>query len=159
MPHEINTTFATAFNKHYTKLLKANNMATSSVKYLGNLRTECTHERSGTKIITDAPIDNNGMGEAFSPTDLLATSYASCMITIIGIHCNKNGLSFKSAEASVVKSMGSGPRKVSAIDINLDLSGNNWTEEEKKAVIAAAEVCPVALSVSDAISVNINYTF
>ncbi len=134
-------------------------MATSRVKYLGDLRCECTHERSGTKIITDAPIDNKGKGEAFSPTDLLATSYASCMITIIGIHCNSYNLPFDHAEATVVKTMVSGPRKVSAIDIEMDLSGNKWSEEEREKVIIAAEACPVALSVSDGIAININYKY
>jgi len=156
---EINTNFAAAFNRHYTKLLKANNMATSHVKYLGDLRTECTHKRSGTKIITDAPLDNNGKGEAFSPTDILATSFASCMMTIIGIYCNKNGHSFESAEATVLKTMVSGPRKVSAIDIDMNLSGNNWSNEEREKIIIAAEACPVALSIDDTISININYTY
>ena len=63
-------------------------MITSKVEYLGDLRTKCTHLQSQTEIITDAPIDNNGKGEAFSPTDLVATAYASCMITIMGIFCN-----------------------------------------------------------------------
>ena len=65
---------------------------TSKVVYLGDLRTECTHIQSGTKIITDAPLDNQGKGEAFSPTDLLATSLASCMMTIIGIYCKNHGI-------------------------------------------------------------------
>jgi len=69
-------------------------MITSKVEYLGGLRTEATHIASGNKIITDAPVDNFGKGEAFSPTDLLATSYASCLLTIVGIYCQNHGLSF-----------------------------------------------------------------
>ena len=73
-------------------------MITSKVTYLGNLRTSCEHLASGTKIITDAPVDNQGKGEAFSPTDLVATSFASCMITIIGIYCDNHQLNFQHAE-------------------------------------------------------------
>ena len=65
-------------------------MATSKVEYLGGLRTKCTHLKSGQEVITDAPVDNNGKGEAFSPTDLVATAYVSCMYTIIGIYCEKS---------------------------------------------------------------------
>lgn len=134
-------------------------MPTSIVNYLGELRTECTHEKSGEKFITDAPTDNNGKGEAFSPTDLLATSYASCMITIMGIYCNNNGLTFKNAKAEVTKIMGSNPRRVSKIEIYIDLSGNDWTEEERTRVIRAGEACPVAKSVSEALEVELTYNF
>ena len=83
--------------------------ATSTVTYKGNLRTEATHLKSGNDIITDAPVDNNGKGEAFSPTDLVATSLASCMITIMGIKADRMDLDIEGAAASVVKVMASGP--------------------------------------------------
>jgi putative redox protein len=73
-------------------------MLTSTVKYLGDLRTECTHLKSNTIIVTDAPVDNKGKGSTFSPTDLVATAYASCMLTIMGIYCNEHQLEFKHAE-------------------------------------------------------------
>ena len=79
---------------------------TSKVVYLGDLRTECTHIQSGKKIITDAPTDNHGKGEAFSPTDLLATSLASCMMTIIGIYCKNHEINFHSCSADIEKIMG-----------------------------------------------------
>ena len=117
---------------------------TSKVTYLGDLRTSCTHLASGTQIITDAPIDNHGKGEAFSPTDLVATSLASCMITIMGIYCNEHQIAFKHAEASIAKIMASAPRRIEKIVVELDLSDNNWDETTRKKVIAAGKACPVA---------------
>jgi putative redox protein len=134
-------------------------MATTTIKYLGDLRVECVHEKSGTKIVTDAPVDNNGKGSSFSPTDLCATAYLSCMVTIIGIYCDKNDLEFVHAEGSVDKIMASGPRRISRLEINLDLSGNNWSNEERQGVIKAAEACPVAQSVSSDMEVDIKYQF
>lgn len=134
-------------------------MATSTVKYLGDLQTECVHLKSGQKFVTDAPVDNNGKGSAFSPTDLLATSYASCMITIIGIYCNNNNIEFNHAEADVIKSMESNPRRVGKIEINLNLEGNNWDTQQQAKIIKAAEACPVAKSVNESMEIEISYTF
>lgn len=132
-------------------------MYTSTVKYLGDLRTECTHEKSQTKIITDAPIDNNGLGSAFSPTDLLATSYASCMLTIMGIYCNNHGYEFKQGSANVTKIMSAAPRKVEKIIIEMDLKGNNWDEKTSQKVISAGKTCPVALTLEN--NVEVEFTF
>jgi uncharacterized OsmC-like protein len=117
---------------------------TSKVTYLGNLRTSCTHLASGTTIITDAPIDNHGKGEAFSPTDLVATSLASCMITIMGIYCQEHGILFNSCEASVLKVMASSPRRIEKVQVEMDLNGNDWDEKTLKKVIAAGKACPIA---------------
>ena len=95
-------------------------MATSRVEYLGELRTKCTHLKSGTEIYTDAPVDNNGKGESFSPTDLVATSYASCMLTIVGIYCEKNEIELKGATADVTKVMDASPRRIGALSIDID---------------------------------------
>lgn len=132
-------------------------MVTAEVEYLGGLRTSCKHLRSGTEIITDAPIDNNGKGESFSPTDLVATAYASCMMTIIGIHCDENGFSFNKAKASVNKIMSSGPRRIGKIEIEMDLSGNGWTKEQSERILRVAEACPVAKSVHENIEIQIIY--
>lgn len=134
-------------------------MATARIEYLGNLQTKCTHLKSGQEFLTDAPVDNNGKGSAFSPTDLLATAYVSCMITIMGIHCDQNNIEFKSCIAEVTKEMASGPRRVNRLTIDFDLTGNNWTTEQKNRIIKAGEACPVAMSVSDDMEVMINYTF
>lgn len=129
-------------------------MITSEVEYLGGLRTKCTHLQSGTEILTDAPVDNKGKGEAFSPTDLIATAYASCMITIIGIYCNEHGINFEHAKASVQKIMESNPRRIGKIVIELDLSGNNWTDLEAEKAIRAGKACPVAKTIGEHVEVE-----
>ena len=95
-------------------------MSTSTVLYKNNLRTEATHTASGQIILTDAPIDNNGKGEAFSPTDLVATALASCMITIIAIAAEKNNIDVSKTSANVKKIMGVNPRTISDIVIDAD---------------------------------------
>jgi organic hydroperoxide reductase OsmC/OhrA len=130
---------------------------TASVEYLGNLRTKCTHLPSGSVIHTDAPLDNKGLGQAFSPTDLLATSYASCMLTIIGIFCQEHAMNFEHGKASVVKEMSSGPRRIGKLIIAMDLRGNGWSNEEFERVIRAGKSCPVAHSVSG--NIEIEFTF
>ncbi|MFM6945505.1 MAG: OsmC family protein [Flavobacteriales bacterium] len=131
-------------------------MKTARVSYLGELRTQAQHLGSGTTIITDAPLDNHGKAEAFSPTDLVATSLASCIMTIMGIYCQSNGIEFKAAEASVEKHMATAPRRISKIVIDLDLSGNNWDETTKKKVIAAGKACPVAHTLEGNVDLEIN---
>jgi len=116
---------------------------TSKVSYLGNLRTSCTHLASGNTIFTDAPVDNKGKGEAFSPTDLVATSLASCMITIMGIYCQEHGVDFSSCEASVLKIMANSPRRIEKVVVEMDLSGNHWDKKTLHKVIAAGKACPV----------------
>ncbi|MEN9973065.1 MAG: hypothetical protein RIS20_1412 [Bacteroidota bacterium] len=132
-------------------------MATARVSYLGNLRTSCEHLASGTKILTDAPIDNQGKGEAFSPTDLVATSLASCMMTIMGIYCQTHGITFESCEATVVKHMSSGPRRIAKVVVNMDLNGNDWDELTCKKVIMAGRACPVALTLEGNVELEFNF--
>jgi uncharacterized OsmC-like protein len=131
-------------------------MKTASVRYLGELRTECTHLGSGTKIITDAPLDNHGKAEAFSPTDLVATSLASCVMTIMGIYCQTHQIPFVAAEATIEKQMDTDPRRIAKIILDLDLSGNNWDELTKKKVIAAGKACPVAHTLEGNVSLELN---
>ena len=130
---------------------------TSKVVYLGDLRTECTHIQSGTKIITDAPLDNQGKGEAFSPTDLLATSLASCMMTIIGIYCKNHGINFDSCTAEIEKIMGINPRKVEKIIVHMDFTGNNWDSSTLEKVIIAGKTCPVAKTIEDSVQIEFNF--
>lgn len=117
---------------------------TSKVSYLGNLRTSCTHLASGTTIITDAPVDNHGKGETFSPTDLVATSLASCMMTIMGIYCQEHEIEFNFCEASILKIMAASPRRIEKVVVEMDLKGNDWDEKTIQKVIAAGRACPVA---------------
>lgn len=134
-------------------------MKTSSVKYLGNLRTEITHLKSGNSGVTDAPTDNNGKGSNFSPTDLVATSLASCMITMIGIYCDQNSFEFHQAEAEVTKKMGSNPRRIIEIEIDLDLSENQFPREIQDRIIRVAKTCPVANSLHPEINQKLNIKF
>jgi len=130
---------------------------TSKVVYLGDLRTECTHIQSGTKIITDAPLDNQGKGEAFSPTDLLATSLASCMMTIIGIYCKNHEINFDSCTSEIEKIMGVNPRKVEKIIVHMDFTGNNWDSSTLEKVIIAGKTCPVAKTIEDSVQIEFNF--
>jgi putative redox protein len=124
------------------------NMAyTSEVTYLGGLRTEAVHLQSGSKILTDAPKDNHGKGEAFSPTDLAATSLASCMLSVMGILAKKEGITqFDGAVAKVTKVMYAEPRRIGEIHVSITMPANNFTEKEKKMYENAAHTCPVAKS-------------
>ncbi len=120
-------------------------MATIETTYLGGLRTEATHVQSGTKILTDAPTDNQGKGEAFSPTDLLAESLAGCMLTTMGIVAKANNIDIDNTHCSVTKIMAANPRRVSEIVINLKFP-KEYTEEEKKLLEKTCYNCPVFLS-------------
>ena len=132
-------------------------MKISEVSYLGNLRTACKHLKSGDTIITDAPIDNNGKGEAFSPTDLLATSLASCAITIIGIYCKTNNIRFEHCDATVYKIMGAAPRKVDRIVVEFSVKENQWDEVTMNKIQQVAASCPVDLTLKN--NVIIEYKF
>ena len=129
-------------------------MVTSEVKYLGELRTECTHLASGEIIYTDAPIDNKGKGQKFSPTDLVATAYASCMLTIIGIYCQEHELKFVNGMAKITKVMASSPRRIGKIQIEMDLKGNGWNEIETEKVIRAGKACPVAKTLANDVEIE-----
>lgn len=120
-------------------------MASIKTIYLGDLSVKSTHLKSNTLLETDAPVDNNGKGESFSPTDLVVASLCSCMITIMGIRANKSGFELKRCEASLTKHMLSDPRRIGKIEIDMELD-DIYTDKEKKILEAAAETCPVALS-------------
>jgi putative redox protein len=120
---------------------------TSKVEYLGELRTEGVHLQSGTVIQTDAPKDNHGKGEAFSPTDLVATALASCMISIMGIVAMKEGITpVDGAIAEVIKVMYPDPRRIGEVHIKITFPSKEYSEKEKKMYENAARTCPVAKS-------------
>lgn len=117
---------------------------TSKVIYQGNLRTEATHLRSGTRIETDAPTDNNGKGERFSPTDLVATALASCMLTIMGIAARTHEINIEGTDCQIEKIMASNPRRINIIRIEMTIRGaNNYSDKEKQIMEKAALTCPV----------------
>ena len=121
-------------------------MATSKITYNGNLRTTAMHYRSKDEIITDAPIDNHGKGEAFSPTDLAATSLACCMLTIIGINADEYGYSIDGTTVELTKIMESNPRRIGEIVVEFTFPKNNYSDKEKKLIEASAKTCPIAKS-------------
>ena len=133
-------------------------MSTSKIIYKNNLRTEAQHIASGQKIITDAPLDNNGKGEAFSPTDLVATALASCMITIMAIAAEKNGINISETSASVKKVMGTNPRTISDIVIEITMS-KDLALKDRKRLEKAALACPVHKSLHPDMNKEITFSY
>jgi uncharacterized OsmC-like protein len=121
-------------------------MTTSTVNYTGDMRSTCTHVRSNQAIITDAPVDNHGKGEAFSPTDLLATSLATCALTTVAILGKAKNINIDGANAEVIKHMASDPRRVAKIEVHIHMPDNNYTNEEKEFIKTTIFNCPVAKS-------------
>ena len=130
----------------------------SKVTYKGSLRTEAIHLQSGNSIITDAPIDNHGKGEAFSPTDLVATALASCMLTIMGIVANRNHLKINGTTAEIEKIMGANPRRINEIKINIRFN-ENFDKKTKRKLENAALTCPVSNSLSENLDESIKFIY
>lgn len=131
---------------------------TSKVIYKGDLRTECEHLQSGNKFITDAPPDNQGKGEAFSPTDTVATALASCMLTIMGIKAKDLGIDIEETSARVTKHMAADPRRISKIEIEFTF---NKEHDRKNRIILenAAKTCPVIYSLHPDIEKVISFNY
>ncbi|MBR6660687.1 MAG: OsmC family protein [Bacteroidales bacterium] len=127
--------------------------------YLGGLRTEIEHLQSGNKVITDAPLDNNGKGEYFSPTDLFASSLGSCMLTIMGISANSYGFSIDGTTVEIEKIMGTNPRRVVEIVVTLNFPKNDYTPQQKRLIEASAKTCPVANSLHPDIKKTITFNY
>ena len=134
-------------------------MDTALVKYLGGLRTEATHLRSGEKIITDAPLDNHGQGAAFSPTDLMSTSLACCMMTLMGIAAEAKSTPLNGLKASVVKHMDSDPRRVGRIELHFELDGKVLDDRQRKILEHAARTCPVAMSLRPELVQEVSFLY
>lgn len=132
------------------------------VVYLGDLRTSATHLASGQKIETDAPVDNQGKGQRFSPTDLTCSSLASCMMTIMGIMAQRDQIDMTKLKARVQKIMASTPRKISEIIVHIDwpdcpLAQDDQKQREKYK--RAALTCPVHLSLDESVKKTIHFNF
>ena len=135
-------------------------METARSIYLGELRTKATHVRSGEVIITDAPPDNQGKGEYFSPTDLVATALASCMMTVLGIAGRTFGFNLDGTEAVVTKVMSQEtPRRIVHVKVELTFPDIRYTEKEKIIIERIARNCPVALSLHPDLSQEIVFNF
>jgi putative redox protein len=130
---------------------------TATTEYKGNLRTEAKHALSGNTIITDAPPDNNGKGEAFSPTDLVSAALSSCMMTIMGIIAERENIILKGLKAEVVKVMAANPRRIAEIHITFSHPALVATDVQKEKLERAARTCPVALSLSDSLKQEIKF--
>ncbi len=130
-----------------------------TVDYTGGLRCSGTHVRSGNKLTTDAPLDNNGKGEAFSPTDLLCTSLACCMITVMGIAAEKKDIEVGSIHADIEKIMETDPRRVGEIKIHLKIEDKKYGFRERRLLEAAAKSCPVAKSLSSELKQTITFEY
>lgn len=134
-------------------------MATSKITYNGGLRTTSVHERSGNEIITDAPVDNKGKGEAFSPTDLLATSLGNCMLTIIGIAATEHGFNIDGTTCGITKIMAENPRRVAEIVAELQFPDSGYSDKDKVIIERAALTCPVFYSLHPDIKKTITFSY
>ncbi len=134
-------------------------MATIETVYQGELRTQAKHVQSGIEIITDAPLDNQGKGESFSPSDLLAASLGSCMLTIMGIAARTHQFSIDGTKIEITKVMASNPRRVAEVHINFTMPETIYTDHQKKIIELAATTCPVALSIHPDIKQQIVFVF
>lgn len=132
---------------------------TSTLEYLGDLQLKATHTRSGQSFITDAPVDNNGKGSAFSPTDLMATSLGLCMITIMGIAANNSGFSIEGTKANIQKIMSASPRRVGEVIVELNFPPHNYSEKEKQIIRQCAKICPVSQSLHPDLKQTIIFNF
>lgn len=134
-------------------------MATVKTVYLGDLRTENEHLQSGNKIITDAPTDNQGKGEAFSPTDLLATALGNCIMTIMGIKAREKGIDIRGTEIEITKIMASSPRRVAEVVVEFTFPKRNYTDEDKQLIESVAGKSPVPLSLHPDLKQTIKFNW
>ena len=130
-----------------------------SIEYSHPLRTSSTHLKSGNTIITDAPTDNNGKGDAFSPTDMLSSSLVSCIMTIMGIAADRDGIDIVSIKADVAKEMAANPRRVAAVTAHIEVELKNATDESAERLRRIGLACPVARSLSPDLAQNIHINF
>lgn len=134
-------------------------MNTLTSVYKGSLRTENTHTRSGQVVITDAPVDNKGKGEAFSPTDLVCTALSSCMLTTMAIVADREQVDMTGMKTEVTKIMGANPRKIAEIVVKLSHEGLKATPEQIDKLKHAAHTCPVALSLHESVKQTVTFSF
>ncbi|MCT4647649.1 MAG: OsmC family protein [Carboxylicivirga sp.] len=134
-------------------------MTTVKTKYLGGLRTENIHLQSGAKIITDAPCDNRGKGESFSPTDMLATALGNCILTIMGIKAMDNNIDIEGTELEITKIMAENPRRVDEVIMEFNFPQKNYNAEQKSLIESVAGTSPVPLSVHPDLKQTIRFNW
>ncbi len=134
-------------------------METVRTRYLGDLRTEATHVRSGNIVITDAPVDNKGRGEYFSPTDMVATALGSCIMTIMGIAADQYGFSIEGASCRITKIMAENPRRIGEVAIEYDFTMRDYTDKQKQILDYCVKTCPVAQTLHPSVNQNVRLVF
>ncbi|WP_268123418.1 OsmC family protein [Roseivirga pacifica] len=134
-------------------------MITIKSKYEGGLRTTMEHVKSGNTMQTDAPVDNNGKGETFSPTDTVAAALGSCMMTVMAIDGEKNGIDMSGMRLEVTKVMSASPRRISALKVDFYWDGCTASKEDRAKLKEIGRNCPVALSLSESLRQEIAFHF
>ncbi|WP_341837640.1 OsmC family protein [Chitinophaga pollutisoli] len=135
-------------------------MQMAAILYNGELRTTATHVRSGSVIETDAPVDNNGKGERFSPTDLVASSLGSCMLTIMGIKARDKGWNIDGTKVSIEKIMGTEPRRITGVKVVFDMPASAGLDDTARKILEnAALTCPVAKSLHPDINQDVTFNW
>ncbi len=134
-------------------------MGSMTGQYLGDLRTSDVHLKSGNTVITDAPTDNNGKGEAFSPTDLVCAALSSCMMTIMGQVADRENIDLKGLKTDITKIMSSSPRRISEIQVTFTHPNLVADDKQKQKLKNAALTCPVALSLADTVTQTVTFNF
>ncbi len=134
-------------------------METIQIEYLGDLRTTAVHVQSGNQLLTDAPLDNKGKGETFSPTDLFVTALGGCIITTIGIAAQAHGFSVDGTKLRVTKIMAQNPRRIGEIIVEMDFPPFEYSDKEKKIIQYATHTCPVSVSLHPDVKQTIAFNF
>ena len=134
-------------------------METIKIIYTGDLKTQATHSKTGNQLITDAPLDNKGRGETFSPTDLLVTSLGTCMLTVMGIAAQENNIAIDNTQVRVTKIMANTPRRVSEVIIEFDMPKKSYSVQEKGLLENAAINCPVIKSMHPDFKQTIKFNY
>jgi len=134
-------------------------MATIKTVYLGELRTDNEHLQSGNKVITDAPVDNRGKGEYFSPTDLLATALGSCIMTIMGIKARDNDIDLEGTGIEITKIMASEPRRVAEVVVEFHFPQKGYSENDKELIESVAGISPVPLSLHPELKQTVKFNW
>ncbi len=135
-------------------------MHTAAILYNGELRTSATHPRSGSVIETDAPVDNNGKGERFSPTDMVASALGSCMLTIMGIKARDKGWNIEGTEVSIDKIMGTDPRRITGVKVVISVPATAGLDDTARKILEnAALTCPVAKSLHPDIQQDVTFNW
>jgi len=145
-------------NNHIVIFVESFIMNTFEIKYQGDLRTTATHLDSGSEISTDAPKDNHGLGETFSPTDMVCSALASCILTIMAIAVEKNNIDIKGTTAMVKKTMGNNPRRIAKIQIDI-IFPKEYDSKTKTILERAAHNCPVHHTLSENVEKNISFSY